>query len=71
MIELKIQHWGLTPVVNWCGKCIGPQKYYIHNRIGGEKWEARNTLPGGWKLYLKEDKMAVLALLKFGDKLSS
>jgi hypothetical protein len=71
MTELKIQNWEVTPIVNWCGKYISPQKYYIHNRIGGENWEARNNAPGGWKLYLKEDKMVTMALLKFGDTLNT
>jgi len=71
MIELRINLLQLATVVSWCDRYISPRKYWIHSRIGGEKWEARNTQPGGWKLYLKEDKMATMALLKFGDTLTS
>ena len=69
MIELKIHPTGLNSILEWCNKCIGPQKYYIHNKIGGKDWTAKKE-DKGWKLQINDSKIALIAMLKFGDTLT-
>lgn len=69
MIELKIHPNGLNSILEWCNKFIGPQKYYIHNKIGGVAWTAKKE-DKGWKLQINDSKIALIAMLKFGDTLT-
>jgi hypothetical protein len=69
MIELKVHPSGLNPIIEWCKDYIGPQKYYIHNKIGGEAWTAKME-ERVWKLQINDSKIALIAMLKFGDKLT-
>ena len=69
MIELNVHSGGLKPIIDWCKDHIGPQKYYIHNKIGGEYWTAKKE-DRGWKLQINDSKLALIVMLKFGDKLS-
>ena len=40
MIEIKID-CGFQWLAEQCEKHIGPRKFYLHNRIGGEGWDVR------------------------------
>ena len=40
MIEVEIS-CGFTKLAELCEKHIGPRKFYLHNRIGGEGWDVR------------------------------
>lgn len=41
MIEFEMSG-RMADVASRLEELIGPRKYYIHNRIGGEKWEVKN-----------------------------
>ena len=40
MIEIKIDY-DFQHVAKHCVRYLGPLKFYLHNRIGGEGWEVR------------------------------
>lgn len=40
MIEVEIDK-GFQQVAEHCEQHIGPRKFYLHNRIGGEGWDVR------------------------------
>jgi len=40
MIEVEFEH-SIQRVAQECEKHIGPRKFYLHNRIGGEGWDVR------------------------------
>lgn len=46
----------------WCLKHIGPRRYYLHNKIGGEGWRIMRTSLGVL-LCIEDDKKALMAML--------
>ena len=40
MVEVEL-NCRFTDLAELCEKLIGPRKFYIHNRIGGEGWDVR------------------------------
>jgi hypothetical protein len=40
MIEVEFEH-NIQRIALECEKYIGPRKFYLHNRIGGEGWDLR------------------------------
>jgi hypothetical protein len=40
MVEVEINCL-FTDLAKLCEKYVGPRKFYIHNRIGGEGWDVR------------------------------
>jgi hypothetical protein len=63
MVELKYD--GLMPVdeiATLLANLIGPRQYWLHNKIGGEKWEIRMGYPR--TIVLEDDAMATFITLK-------
>jgi len=46
MIEIEID-CGFQRVARECEQHVGPRKFYLHNRIGGEGWDVRPTQDRG------------------------
>lgn len=65
MIELELAR-GFQWVAIQCEKHVGPRKFYLHNRIGGEGWDVRpvNSDRGRSIVRLDDPKMATYILLK-------
>lgn len=40
MIEIEFEY-SMQRIAQECEKHIGPRKFYLHNRIGGEGWDVR------------------------------
>jgi hypothetical protein len=41
---------GYKQLADVCSQYIGPQKFYLHNRIGGQDWE---VIPSGGSAVLR------------------
>jgi hypothetical protein len=40
MVEVEFEH-SIDRIAKECEKYIGPRKFVLHNRIGGEGWDVR------------------------------
>jgi len=66
MTEVEV-NCRFTALAEFCEKHIGPRKFYLHNRIGGEGWDVRpSTWRGGSKTLARFDdpKMVTFVMLK-------
>lgn len=70
MIEIKVDTNNTISIINWCKKFVGPQKYWIHNKIGGDDWFLIKS-ERSWKLRINDDKKGLLAILKFSERLEN
>lgn len=66
MTEVKID-CGFLWLAKQCEKYIGPRKFHLHNRIGGEGWDVRPDNPSnkGMSIARFDDpKIATYIMLK-------
>ena len=70
MIEIEL-NCSFTDLAKQCEQHIGPRKFYLHNRIGGEGWDVRpnrlkpnGLLVRGCIARFDDPKMATYILLK-------
>jgi len=49
----------------WLTEHAGPQEYYLHTGFGGRGWNYRFDRDGHY-VYIADDQLATLFLLKFG-----
>ncbi len=50
---------------SWLYQNVGHEKYWIHNKIGGDGWHAEMLASRKWTLTFDDDKMATMFLLKW------
>jgi|688.fasta_scaffold425379_3 hypothetical protein len=70
MIEVELG-CSFTDLAEQCEQHIGPRKFYLHNRIGGEGWDVRPMQTrdrGQWvqgcKARFDDPKMVTFLMLK-------
>jgi len=64
---VKIKINGLYPQQKrWLREYIGEQEYYLHTEFGGQGWNFRWE-QNSYQLYIADDRLATLFLLKFGQ----
>jgi len=65
MIEVEL-NCSFTELAEKCEQHIGPRKFYLHNRIGGEGWDVRpvGRYRPGTIARFDDPKMATYILLK-------
>ena len=65
MIEVELAY-SMQRIAQECEKYIGPRKFYLHNRIGGEGWDVRAD--SRYRLFtiarFDDAKMATFIMLK-------
>lgn len=62
MTEVKVQV-GLTKAVSLLEQFVGARRYWIHNRVGGDNWEALD-LSDGTLIKIRDPRMLTYFLLK-------
>jgi hypothetical protein len=51
-------------VAKQCEHYIGPRRFYLHNRIGGDDWEVSPYYGNRTKAKIRDPKMATFLKLK-------
>jgi len=54
---------GYKQLADVCSQYIGPRKFYLHNRIGGQDWEVRAS-KGDTVLRVTQPELISFILLK-------
>ena len=62
MVEVEFDRW-FTQIAELCVEYVGPQKFYLHNRIGGDGWDVR-PFGGNTLARFDDPKMATFIRLK-------
>lgn len=63
MVEVEFDA-RFTEVADICARLVGPQKFYLHNRIGGNGWDVRPAYMGRTLARFDDPKMATFIKLK-------
>lgn len=63
MTTIKIPWGKYTAVHNWCRNNISEQKYYLHNKCGGDGW----VLEGFSTITIRDEKKALMMILSCLD----
>jgi hypothetical protein len=62
---VEIEYRGKTPISEVAailGELIGPRRYWLHNRIGGDHWEIQPGHP--CRIIVEDDTLATFITLK-------
>jgi len=52
----------------YCLKYIGPKKFHLHNKIGGQGWIIYRPFTNEPTLTVHDEKRALMAILAIGDQ---
>lgn len=69
MATFKVNNYNVA--VEYCSKNIGPRRYWLHNKLGGEGWSITRTYYDNKtpaRLTIEDEKKALLAMLALSDR---
>lgn len=64
MTTITIPNNQRVPISRYCAKHISPQRYYLHNSVGGVGWRIIQRIDG-WALEAPSEHITIIAL-KYG-----
>jgi hypothetical protein len=62
--EIDLSGRSLTKILRFLEQEVGPRKYWIHSKVGGEGWVV-NINNGIIRVTMSDDQMATFMVLKF------
>lgn len=64
-LEFDYKKYTVTEIEEFCVKRIGPRKFYLHTKFGGEGWNISRPKTNRIIVEVQNEQIATLLALKF------